>query len=59
MKDIKMDFEATEHFANHIYQTKYQHINKETLDKTKVFLLDTIGVGIAGSTGSNLKELKQ
>jgi aconitate decarboxylase len=58
MKDIKMDFEATEHFANHIYQTKYQHINKETLDKTKVFLLDTIGVGIAGSTGSNLKELK-
>ena len=29
-----MDFEATEHFANHIYQTKYQHFNKETLDKT-------------------------
>ena len=42
MKDIKMDFEATEYFTNHIDQTKYQFINKETLEKTKIFLLDTI-----------------
>ena len=58
MKDIKMDFEAAEYFTNHIDKTKYKFINKETLEKTKIFLLDTIGVGIAGSTGSNLKELK-
>ena len=58
MSDINKDFEATKYFANHIYETKYKYINKATLEKTKIFLLDTIGVGIAGSTGSNLKELK-
>mgnify|MGYP005681119947 CR=1 FL=1 len=49
-----MDFEATEYFANHIYESKFNQINKDTLEKAKIFLLDTIGVGIAGSTGSNL-----
>ena len=53
-----MDFEATEYFANHIYESKFNQINKDTLEKAKIFLLDTIGVGIAGSTGSNLNELK-
>ena len=53
-----MELETAELFSKHIEQSKFEHLNEETVQKIKVFLLDSIGVGIAGSTGSKLTELK-
>ena len=54
-----MEFETAELFSKHIEQSRFEDLNNETVQKLKVFLLDTIGVGIAGSTGSKLTELKE
>ena len=54
-----MELEAAELFSKHIEQASFEDLNDETVHKIKVFLLDSIGVGIAGSTGSKLTELKK
>ena len=54
-----MTLEPAELFSKHIEQSSFEDLNDETVNKIKVFLLDSIGVGIAGSTGSKLKELKK
>ena len=50
-----MTLEPAELFSKHIEQSSFEDLNDETVNKIKVFLLDSIGVGIAGSTGSKLK----
>lgn len=44
-------------FAEHVVQTKYEDLPADVLDLTKVFILDTIGVGIAGSTADGAAQL--
>ena len=43
--------EVAEIFSKHIFSSKYEDLSEKTIKQLKVFLLDTIGVGIAGSTG--------
>src|SRR6056300_185364 len=54
-----MAIEAADLFSKHIEQSRFEDFDNETINKIKIFLLDSIGVGIAGSTGANLLELKQ
>ena len=54
-----MSEEVAEIFSKHIFSSKYEDLSEKTIKQLKVFLLDTIGVGIAGSTGSKLNELKK
>ena len=54
-----MSEEVAEIFSKHIFSSKYEDLDKKTIKQLKVFLLDTVGVGIAGSTGSKLNELKK
>ena len=54
-----MGEEVAEIFSKHIFSSKYEDLSEKTIKQLKVFLLDTIGVGIAGSTGSKLNELKK
>ncbi|KAK5737810.1 hypothetical protein LTR17_006458 [Elasticomyces elasticus] len=37
-------------FATHALETKFEDLPKDAVDQAKVFILDTIGVGIAGSS---------
>ena len=39
--------EVAEIFSKHIFSSKYEDLSKETIKRLKVFLLDTVGVGIA------------
>ena len=54
-----MGQEVAEIFYKHIFSSKYEDLSEKTIKRLKVFLLDTVGVGIAGSTGSKLNELKK
>ena len=54
-----MRIETADLFTSHIENSKFEDLDDETLKKIKIFLLDTIGVGIAGSTGAKLTELKK
>ena len=54
-----MKVEIAELFSQHIEKSSFEDLDSETINKIKFFLLDTIGVGIAGSTGANLQELKK
>ena len=54
-----MKIEAADLFSRHIEQSKFENLNDQTIKKIKIFLLDSIGVGIAGSTGAKLTELKK
>ena len=54
-----MKIEAADLFTKHIANSKFEDLDNKTIKNLKKFLLDTIGVGIAGSTGANLTELKK
>lgn len=43
--------------ANHIVNTDYDDLSAVTVDKVKTFLLDTIGVAMAGTSGAGLRDL--
>jgi len=45
--------------VDHVIATKFEDLPSAVVAKTKTFLLDTIGVGIAGSAGAGIAELKQ
>ena len=53
-----MGYEVAEIFSKYIEKFKYEDLDKNTLFNSKKFLLDTIGVAIAGSTGAKLDNLK-
>ena len=54
-----MVIETADLFSNHINKSNFEDLDNQTINKIKVFLLDSLGVGIAGSTGANLSELKE
>ena len=54
-----MVIETANLFSNHIHKSNFGNLDNQTINKVKVFLLDSLGVGIAGSTGANLSELKK
>ena len=53
-----MKLEIGEIFSKHITNSKFEDLDDITVKKIKIFLLDTLGVGIAGSTGAKISELK-
>ena len=54
-----MQLEIANIFSKHLKNSRYEDLDNETINKIKVFLLDSLGVGIAGSTGAKLSELKK
>ncbi len=44
--------------AAHVARTRFDNLPIETIEKTKTFLLDTLGVGIAGTSGAGIETLK-
>lgn len=45
--------------VDHVIDTRFEDLPAAVVAKTKTFLLDTLGVGIAGSAGTGIPELKQ
>jgi aconitate decarboxylase len=48
---------ASERFAHHVLATRYEDLSDDAILQAKTFILDTIGVGIAGSTAAGADEL--
>jgi aconitate decarboxylase len=49
--------DAISTFAEHVVATRFDDIPSSTVLAAKVFVLDTLGVGLAGSTGPMAREL--
>jgi 2-methylcitrate dehydratase PrpD len=49
--------DAIARFANHVVNTRVEDLPSEAVQAAKVFLADTIGVGVAGSAGPWVEEL--
>lgn len=49
---------AEERIARHIVETRYADLPETAVEKVRTFLLDTVGVGIAGSCGANIAALR-
>lgn len=45
--------------ARHVIATQYSDLPASAVNKVKTFLLDTLGVGIAGTSGAGVAELKK
>jgi aconitate decarboxylase len=50
---------ASERFARHVLGTRYEDLPEDAVLQAKTFILDTIGVGIAGSSAAWADELAQ
>jgi aconitate decarboxylase len=48
---------ASERFARHVLGTRCEDLSDDAILQAKTFILDTIGVGIAGSTAAGADEL--
>ncbi|MEO9190177.1 MAG: MmgE/PrpD family protein [Acetobacteraceae bacterium] len=48
---------AAERFARHVVGTRYEDLPVEAIAQAKVFILDTFGVGVAGSTADGADAL--
>ena len=51
--------DAVGDLARHAAQVRFEDLPAPVVEKAKTFLLDTIGVGIAGSSGANVDTLKR
>lgn len=51
------DLSASERLAAHVVGTRFEDLPAEAVAQAKVFILDTLGVGIAGSTAAGADEL--
>lgn len=49
---------SADRVARHVVTTRYEDLPPLAVEKVKTFLLDTIGVGIAGTSGAQIDELK-
>lgn len=49
---------SADRVARHVVSTRYEDLPPEAVGKVKTFLLDTVGVGIAGTSGAQVEELK-
>lgn len=50
---------ASERFARHALETRFENLSADAVAQAKVFILDTIGVGIAGSSAAGAEELNR
>jgi 2-methylcitrate dehydratase PrpD len=50
---------ASERFARHALETRFTDLSADAVEQAKVFILDTIGVGIAGSSAAGAEELSR
>src|SRR5260370_1088958 len=48
---------ASERFARHALGTRYEELSADAILQAKTFILDTIGVGLAGSSAAGTSEL--
>lgn len=48
---------ASERFARHVLSARFEDLSADAILQAKTFILDTIGVGIAGSTAAGADEL--
>ncbi|MGJ4998789.1 MmgE/PrpD family protein [Bradyrhizobium sp. HKCCYLS3077] len=48
---------ASERFALHVVATRFAQLTSDAIAQAKVFILDTIGVGIAGSSAAGADQL--
>jgi 2-methylcitrate dehydratase PrpD len=48
---------ASERFARHVAATRYEDLPSSAIEHAKIFLLDTLGVGISGSTADGAEAL--
>lgn len=46
-------------FATHVARTRYEHLPPLAVAKAKTFLLDTIGVGLAGTSGPHFARISR
>jgi aconitate decarboxylase len=49
--------DAIEAFADHVIGTEFDHIPEVAIQAAKTYILDTFGVGLAGSTGPYVPEM--
>ena len=49
--------DTTDRLVAHVAGADYSQLGQHDIEKAKVFLLDTLGVGIAGSSGAAVSEL--
>jgi aconitate decarboxylase len=52
-----MSLETTDRLVSHIVSAQLTDLATEDIEKAKVFLLDTMGVGVAGSSGASVDKL--
>jgi len=45
------------HLAEHVVRTRFEDLPSQTVDSTKQFILDTLGVAIAGSSAAGVREV--
>lgn len=50
---------ASERFARHALETRFETLSADAVAQAKIFILDTIGVGIAGSSAAGAEELSR
>ncbi|KAF1999157.1 MmgE/PrpD [Amniculicola lignicola CBS 123094] len=48
-----------ERFASHALDTQYEDLTEDAVEQAKVFILDTFGVGIAGSSAYGADKVRQ
>jgi 2-methylcitrate dehydratase PrpD len=53
-----MTFDIAAAFAQHATRTRFEHLTPTAVAKAKTFLLDTLGVGLAGSSGANVHAVR-
>ena len=52
-----MTRDAIEYIARHVVETRFGDLPKEAVDASQKFILDSIGVGLAGGRGPWVEEL--
>lgn len=52
-----MSMDTTDRIVAHVADRTLSDLGATDIEKAKIFLLDTLGVGIAGSSGANVAEL--
>ena len=52
-----MTIDAIEHITRHVVETGFDDLPQEAIEASQKFILDSIGVGLAGSGGPWVTEL--
>ena len=44
-------------FAEHVSRTEFEHLPEDAVRAARIFILDTIGVGLVGTNGPRVRDL--